>query len=83
MKPLTCVPSWPRSRHGTPCELEPPFVIGTPGEAAAEVEEREAEQPRGNARLTGQPGHVTGTARILSSPDEGRACSRATSSSVS
>lgn len=49
------------------CRLNPPAVIGTPGEAAAAAEAMRAE-------LRGAPasrGQVTGTARILHSPEEG------------
>ena len=47
--------------------LDPPSVIGTPGEVTAEVEMKRAAL-RGSAASRGQ---VTGTARILRSPDEG------------
>ena len=47
--------------------IEPPFVIGTPGEVTAEAERR-GEELRGSPASRGT---VTGTARILHSPDEG------------
>ncbi len=49
------------------CALEPPFTIGTPGDAATLAETMRAE-------LRGAPasrGQVTGTARVLNSPEEG------------